>query len=37
MEYLSRVFQKQKRKKIHKAIEFHNSTQYLVFTTAYRL
>ena len=37
MENLSREFQKQKRKKTHKEIEFLNSIQGLVFTTIYRL
>ena len=33
MENLSRVFQKQKRKKKHEEIEFDNSIQNWVFTT----
>ena len=37
MENLSRVFQKQKRKKGHEEIEFYNSILDRVFATVYRL
>ena len=37
MENLSRVFQKQKRKKAYEEIEFHNSIQDSIFTNVYRL
>ena len=37
MENLSRVFQKQKRKKTPEEIKFHNSVQDSVFTTVYWL
>ena len=37
MENLSRVFQKQKRKKTHEDTEIHKSIQDLVLTTIYQL
>ena len=37
MENLSKVFQKQKRKKTQEEIEFNNSIQDRVFTNIYRL
>ena len=37
MENLSKVFQKQKRKKTQEEIEFNNSIQDWVFTNIYRL
>ena len=37
MENISRVFQKQKPKKLHEEIELHNSIQGWVFTTVYQL
>ena len=37
MQDLSKVFQKQKRKKTHEETEFHNSVQDWVITTVYQL